>query len=484
MLATISASISSSFGSFSKLSWIATTFSIGASISQPLSGHLTDVFGRRKGLVLCYGLFAIGTLACGLSEHHLWMFLSGRVIQGLGGGALCSITSFIESDLVPLRKRALIEGIGNIAYGATLALGGVYGGSINEAIGWKWAFLIQVPFIVFDATLVILVVKVGRNRSNSVSRSIDYIGCGLLLLAIVSFQYGMNSGSTGVWNTPLVITALVVAGVGFAVFLYWDFAQATNPVVPIRLLLQRTISSSQLSFFFASAASISIMYYVPIYIQVLGSTTGQSGLRFIPYAIAFGLGSFAVGFLVKISGRYYYVNLFVQLSSVLGAILLCTMSQNTPAWALFLYLALLGLGLGGAYVTRLMGILSSANDETQAVIQAASWTVESTGATIGIATGSAVFQKLSLSRLQIILSGQPEVLSRIQGSFEALPNLRGSMKEAVIEVYLKAVRGVLFLALGGMVFAAVSSLFMKNNKISDESEVSDEKSSMKDSVVS
>ena len=139
MLATISASISSSFGSFSKLSWIATTFSIGASISQPLSGHLTDVFGRRKGLVLCYGLFAIGTLACGLSEHRLWMFLSGRVVQGLGGGALCSITSFIESDLVPLRKRALIEGIGNIAYGATLALGGVYGGSINEAIGWKWA---------------------------------------------------------------------------------------------------------------------------------------------------------------------------------------------------------------------------------------------------------------------------------------------------------------------------------------------------------
>jgi MFS family permease len=136
MLAIISSPISSSFGSFTQLSWILTTMTIGQAISQPLSGHLTDIFGRRKGLIVCYILFIIGTLQCGLSTH-LWLFLTGRIIQGLGTGSLASITSFIESDLVPLRKRALIEGIGNVAYGATLALGGIYGGAINEAIGWK-----------------------------------------------------------------------------------------------------------------------------------------------------------------------------------------------------------------------------------------------------------------------------------------------------------------------------------------------------------
>jgi predicted MFS family arabinose efflux permease len=62
---------------------------------------------------------------------------TGRIIQGLSGGALASITSFIESDLVPPRKRALIEGIGNIVFGATLALGRIYGVAINQAIGWK-----------------------------------------------------------------------------------------------------------------------------------------------------------------------------------------------------------------------------------------------------------------------------------------------------------------------------------------------------------
>lgn len=484
MLATISASISSSFGSFSELSWIAATFLISSTVSIPLSGHLTDIYGRRKGLILCYGLFAIGTLACGLSEHRLWLFLTGRVISGLGGGALGSITSFIEADLVPLRKRALIEGLGNIAYGVTLAVGGVYGGAINEKIGWKYVFLIQVPVIVIDAILVILVLKVGLEKSSSsIPRSIDWVGGGFLVLAIVFFQIGLNVGSTGRWNTSLAIISLAIAGIGFVAFVFWDFARASNPVLPIRIMLQRTIASSQLSFFLASAATFCILYYVPIYLEVLGCTTGQSGLRFMPYAAAFAAGSFAAGFLVKITGRYYVINLFAQAASVLGTILLCTMSPNTHTWAPFVYLMVLGLGLGGAYVTRLMGVLSSADDETQAVLQAASWTVEAAGGSIGIAAGSAVFQKLSSSRLDVILAGQPEVLVQLQGSFGALHNLDQSQREAVVKVYLKAVQGVLFLALGSMILAAVTSLFMKNNSISDEtSRVVDRETLTKDSV--
>jgi MFS family permease len=103
MLATISSPISSLFGAFEQLSWILTMYAIGSAISQPLLGHLTDIFGRRKGLIVYYILFSLGTLLCGLSTH-LWLFLTGRIIQGLGGGALVSITLFIKSDLVPLRK--------------------------------------------------------------------------------------------------------------------------------------------------------------------------------------------------------------------------------------------------------------------------------------------------------------------------------------------------------------------------------------------
>ena len=311
-------------------------------------------------------------------------------------GELLSRSQLLLSLTSPLRKRALIERLGNIAYGVTLSLGGVYGGTIHEAIGWKWAFRIQPPIIVIDAVLVFLVVRIPQQKADvSLLRRIDYFGSSTLILAIVLFQLALNSGGTNVgWNSSLVIISLTIGTISFGLFVFWDFRKANNPVIPIRVLLQRTVAAAELSFFFASAANISIMFYVPIYLQVLGYSTGASGLRFIPMATGLALSSFATGFLVKATGRYYYVNILVQISSVLGSVLLCTMTQHTPSWAPFFYLGLIGVGTGGAFVTRLMGILSSVDNQQQAVIQAASWTIESIGLAFGITIASTVFQKI------------------------------------------------------------------------------------------
>ena len=443
---------------------------IGNAVSQPVSGHLTDIFGRRKGLIVCYVLFTIGTLLCGLSRH-LGLFLAGRIIQGLGTGSLASITSFIESDLVPLRKRALIEGIGNVAFGATLALGGIYGGAINEAIGWKWAFLIQVPVLVIDALIVLLTLRIPNEKSKSGSKeSIDYIGCILLLITITFFQLGLTAGSSGSWHAPLSISSITIAGTGFAAFIYYDLFHASNPALPLRALTQRTIASSQLSYFFNSAATAGILFYVPIYLQILGNSPSSTGLRFIPYAIMFGFGSFIAGYLVKMTSRYYVINVVIQASAVAGAIGLCTMNERTPNVAPYLYLVLIGLGLGGAYVTRLMGLLSSAENEKQAVIQAASWTISSTGFTMGVTAASAVFLKLSLTDLEGVLGQQPELLSAIRASFEVISSLGGKEKEEVVGIYLKALKGVFYLTMGEMAVSALISLFMENNVVSDEME--------------
>ncbi|MCJ1378046.1 hypothetical protein MMC17_001142 [Xylographa soralifera] len=469
MLATISGPISASYNSFSKLSWIQTTFPIGASVSQPLSGHLTDIYGRRKGLIVSYGLFAMGTLLCGLAPN-LAVFLLGRIVEGLGGGAIVSITAFVETDLMPMRKRAAIEGIGNVAYGVTLALGGVYGGAINEAIGWKWAFLIQPGWIIVDAALVFFVVRIPQQKADSSAlQHIDYFGGTSLVLAIVMLQVALNSGGTDIgWNSPLVIVSFMVAAISFAMFIFWDFLKANNPVIPIRALLQRTVASAQLSFFFASAANVSIIFYVPIYLQVLGYSTGQSGLRFIPMAVGVALSSLGTGYLVKITGRYYYVNILVQLSSVLGAAMLCTMTETTPPWLPFLYLALIGIGTGGAYVTRLMGVLSSVDEEKQAVIQGASWTIESIGLALGVTIASTVFQKISYAYLQVLLTGQPGLLNTLTTDFTALQNLSGSGQQATVGIYIKALRGVFLLAMAEMVIAAGFSFLMKNNQLVDD----------------
>jgi hypothetical protein len=116
IIATLSAPISSEFHSLSLLSWLATAYLIANAACQPLSGRLTDVFGRGPGLVFSNLMFALGNLICGLAQDEASV-IAGRVIAGIGGGGLMSISTFVASDLVPLRMRGIYQGFGNIAYG-------------------------------------------------------------------------------------------------------------------------------------------------------------------------------------------------------------------------------------------------------------------------------------------------------------------------------------------------------------------------------
>jgi MFS family permease len=419
--------------------------------------------------MVCYTMFAVGTLLCGLAPA-IGVFLFGRILQGMGGGAIVSITAFVETDIVPIRKRALIEGLGNICYGIIFALGGVYGGGVNQAIGWRWAFLIQPPIIVMNGLLVFFVVKIHQNKTEaSLLRQIDYFGGVALVVAIIFFQLALNSGGTSVgWNSALVISSLIIAGISFGLFIFWDFCRAKNPAIPLRSMLHRTVAASQLSFFFASTANISILFYVPIYLQVLGHSTGAAGLRFIPMAVGIAASSALTGRVVEKTARYFWVNIPVQVSYIIGIALLCTLNQHTPTWCIFVYLGLIGIGSGGAFVTRLMGVLSSVQDEKQAIIQAASWTIESTGLALGITIASTVFQKLSIGRIKTLLAANPILLATVSTNFESINSLEGYEKQAIVSIYLRAVRGVFFLTLAEILVAATMSFLMKNNELVDE----------------
>lgn len=142
IIATLSAPISASFNSLSLLSWLASAYFIANAALQPLSGRLTDILSRRTGLIFSNIFFAAGNLICGLATTE-WVMIFGRIIAGMGGGGLTAISTFVGSDLVPLRRRGVWQGFGNICFGVGAGLGGVFGGWINDTWGWRKAFLIQ-----------------------------------------------------------------------------------------------------------------------------------------------------------------------------------------------------------------------------------------------------------------------------------------------------------------------------------------------------
>ncbi|KAI5309084.1 hypothetical protein KEM55_004119 [Ascosphaera atra] len=285
VVSTLSAPISSYFNSLPLLSWVASSYLVSTSACQPLSGKLTDIFSRKSGLILSNILFGFGNLISGLATEQ-WMIILGRVIAGMGGGGLNSISTFLTSDLVPLRRRGVWQGVGNICFGVGSAAGGLFGGWVNDKWGWRWAFLIQVPFMVLSTVLVAWKVNVPAKESDrSRLKRIDFLGAFTLTVSLVLLLVGLNTGGNQVpWTHPLILTSLPLSAVFLGVFVYVEEYKATEPIIPVRLLVHRTVLSACLTNWFCTMNVLAILTYAPIYFQIQGNTATQAGARLAPYA--------------------------------------------------------------------------------------------------------------------------------------------------------------------------------------------------------
>jgi MFS family permease len=137
MTSTLSSTIAAEFESLSVISWLGSGYLIALTATQPLSGKLTDIFGRRSGFIVSVIFFAAGNATCGFAQSKSVLII-GRFLAGVGAGGCNSIGTFVISDLVPLRKRGLWLAWSNVLYCVGIALGGVVGGVINDAYGWRW----------------------------------------------------------------------------------------------------------------------------------------------------------------------------------------------------------------------------------------------------------------------------------------------------------------------------------------------------------
>ncbi|KAL4896167.1 MFS general substrate transporter [Aspergillus ambiguus] len=452
IVATLTAPISSSFHSLSLLSWLATSYLISNAACQPLSGRLTDIFSRRAGLVFSNIFFAAGNLICGLAQTEGTIIL-GRVVAGIGGGGLTAISTFITSDLVPLRKRGVWQGIGNICYGAGSGLGGVFGGWINDTLGWRWAFLIQIPFVVVSGILVIFTVKIPvKVTEKSALKRVDFLGASTLVITLVLLLLGLNTGGNLVpWTHPLVLTTLPLSAVFLGLFVYVEAKIASEPVIPVRLLLDRTVASSCLTNWFSTMAVFGLLFYLPLFFQVQGLSATAAGVRLIPQAIGTSLGSLGSGILMRATGRYKIFNYIAVSIMVISSVLISTLTLTTPPWLPFIYFFLMGVAYGSMLTITLVALISAVDHGNHAVITSASYAFRSTGSTIGITIASAVFQNVLKSGLWSRLGDRKdaaEIISRLRDSLDEIGKLPMGLKDSVLNAYMDSLRAVFLTLLG------------------------------------
>jgi MFS family permease len=350
-------------------------------------------------------------------------------------------------------------------------LGGVFGGLINDtsSYGWRLAFLVQVPVTLVSAVLVFFLVKVPPKVSNkSLVSRIDFTGAFLIISFLVTLLLGLNAGGNLVpWTHPLVLVTIPSSVVLLVVLIWWE-ARVPQPIVPVRLLADRTVFAACISNLVCTMVMMMAIFYVPLYMQVLGYSATQAALRILTAPLAVCFSSVGAGYIMKTTGRYVGLGIAVVVMQLAGVVLLTMLDENTSPWLPFLGMLLNGGGYGAMLTVTLLACIAAVDHAHQAVITSATYAFRSVGATLGITIASTVYQNILKAKLWERfgdLPGAAEQIARIRDDLDELKHLPEGWHDGVLASFMVAFRGVWLTGLGLMVVGLVFTSLMKHHKL-------------------
>jgi DHA2 family multidrug resistance protein len=264
-------------------SWVITSYAIANVIIIPITSFLAAFLGRRNYYIGSIIAFAFFSLMCGQATN-IWELVAFRFLQGLGGGALLSVSQAIVFELFPKEKQnvaAAIFGIG-IFIGPTI--GPTLGGFITEYYSWPWIFYINVPLGIMVATICFLLLKESVNKP--VIGKVDWLGIFLLAIGVSALQTVLERGETEDWfETGYIVVLAVIAFFGLILFVWWEL-KTPHPVVNLRVLKSRNLSIAAILTFISGIGMFSSVFLTPVFAQrLLGFTPTQTGLLLLPGAI-------------------------------------------------------------------------------------------------------------------------------------------------------------------------------------------------------
>lgn len=397
IIATALGTIVEEFNAFESLSWIVTAYLLTTTITVPIAGKLSDLFGRRIMLLIGVAIFAGGSLMSGISGN-VEQLIAWRALQGIGGGIITANAFTIIGDLFAARERGKWQGLFGAVFGLSSVVGPLLGGWLTDGHGlfgittdWRWTFYINVPVAIVAFLLIAVFCPPLRHDRKPV---IDYLGAALLTIALGTLVLAVDNtesifkdfmDTTGISLTALRVGmgAIVIAAVaGFVA----TERRAKEPILPPFFFRNRNyVLIMGIATLFGAAFMGSILYLTQFNQQVFAATPTESGLMLLPMIAGLMVTSITSGQIISRTGRY---KIFMQVGIVVATIMVALLSTLTPETP-YLYEAIIMLFLGaGLGVVMPVMNLAVQNEFKQHEIGAAtssSQLFRSLGSTIGVA---------------------------------------------------------------------------------------------------
>ncbi|KAK7957935.1 drug:H+ antiporter-2 [Apiospora saccharicola] len=395
LVSTLSASMATAFSALSLVSWLGSSYLVASAVVQPLCGKLSDMYGRRCGFFVALALFALGNVACGIAPQA-WVLIAGRIIAGLGGGAINCICAFITTDLVPLRQRTVWSGIADVVWAVGIGLGGVVGGLVNDWVGWRWAFLGAIPITLVVAIGVSATLTIPQQThtdeicSEGQPGKLDLLGAATVTAAVTCLTVGLLALAEQ--DSVVLASGLLAASLPLTIcFVYVESAPSTpNPIMPLYLLKDRSISMACLAGFFVAGSMHSLLYYVPFLIQVRGFRASEVGVQMLGELVGASVGSLGTGIVIKNLGGYKAVKPVVFLLYLVAPCGFMLSDLDTSPWVTVAILVAMGAGFGSVLTVLLISVLSLTERHVQATATSMLYSTRQTGAACGVAASGII----------------------------------------------------------------------------------------------
>jgi EmrB/QacA subfamily drug resistance transporter len=397
IISTALGKIVEDFDAFSSLSWVVTAYLITTTITTPIAGKFSDMFGRRLLLLIGVTIFAVASLFSGMSAD-ITQLIVWRAVQGIGGGIITANAFTIIGDLFAARERGKWQGMIGAVFGVSSVVGPLLGGFLTEShtifglvTDWRWTFYINVPIAIAAFTVIAVYCPALKHEKKP---RVDYIGASLLAVALATLVLAVDNTdkifadlltSTGMSlaTLRLIMAAIVVAATTAFIFVE---RRAKEPILDLAFFKNKNfLILSGIAAFVGAAMLGSIMYLTQFNQQVYGASPTTSGLMLLPMIAGLMAVSITTGQLVSRFGKYkrFMVGGFIVATLAIGALI--TLTPTSPFIQEAVIIFFVGAGIGAAMPLMNIAIQNEFEQKDLGIATSSSQLFRGLGSTIGVA---------------------------------------------------------------------------------------------------